>query len=169
MYSVVIFLSSFYLILFCPGALGWDRNYPVPEDVSCMHICTHWKGESEGKIGSPGLNFPVPESSGVLNSKRKRVQKVSRCTGARGRTLVHSIRYRIQDSAQSEGKQVHLVRSIRYRRIQRIRCRARGNRFTWFVLSGTGGFRLISYKDSRARGNRFTWFVLSGTGGFRYI
>ena len=126
MYSVVIFLSSFYLILFCPGALGWDRNYPVPEDVSC--ICT--KGESEGKIGSPGLNFPVPEGSGVLNSKRKRVQKVSRCTGARGRTLVHSIRYRIQDPVQSEGKPVHLVRSTRSRRIQRIRFRARGNRFT---------------------------------------
>ena len=148
MYSVVIFLSSFYLILFCPGALGWDRNYPVPEDVSC--ICTHWKGESEGKIGSPGLNFPVPEGSGVLNSKRKRVQKVSRCTGARGSTFTTWF-------VVSGSGGFRLIN----RSVQRIRCRARGNRFTWFVLSGTGGFRYI---------NEGNWFSsnLSGTGGLEW-
>ena len=117
MYSVVIFCHNF---INCVLSWGVGVGRELSGTGGCivyMHI-THWKGESEGKIGSPGLNFPVPEGSGVLNSKRKRVQKVSRCTGARGRTLVHSIRYRIQDSAQSEGKQVHLVRTIRYRRIQ---------------------------------------------------
>ena len=90
-----VFCCYFFVIILFNSVLSWGVG--VGQELSGTGGCivyTHWKGESEGKIGSPGLNFPVPEGSGVLNSKRKRVQKVSRCTGARGSTLVHSIRYR---------------------------------------------------------------------------
>ena len=131
MYSVVIFCHNFINCVLSWGVGVGQELSGTGGYIVYMHI-THWKGESEGKTGSPGLNYPVPEGSGVLNSKRKRVQKVSRCTGARGSTFT-----------------------------------------TWFVVSGTGGFRLINRSVQRircrARGNRFTWFVLSGTGGFRYI
>ena len=136
MYFVVIFCHNF---INCVLSWGVGVGQELSGTGGCivyMHIA-HWKGESEGEIGSPGLNFPVPEGSGVLNSKRKRVQKVSRCTGARGSTFTTWF-------VVSGSGGFRLIN----RSVQRIRCRARGNRFTWFVLSGTGGFRLINYSKN---------------------